>query len=98
MPALAASALEALLAEALSFAFDDPAAVLLLRGVAEIGQLADVALSLRGDSPGRPGPSASASGPASARRPAPTAPAPCGRCPPPPPVDDGDPEGRCRSA
>jgi len=35
-----------LLAEALTFAFDDPAAVLLLRGVAEVGQAADVGLSL----------------------------------------------------
>ena len=42
-----------LLAEALTFAFDDPAAVLLLRGVAEIGQLADVGLSLLPSPPER---------------------------------------------
>ncbi len=43
-----------LLAEALTFAFDDPAAVLLLRGVAEIGQLADVGLTLLPAPPERP--------------------------------------------
>jgi DNA-binding LacI/PurR family transcriptional regulator len=43
-----------LLAEALTFAFDDPAAVLLLRGVAEVGQLADVGLSLLPAPPERP--------------------------------------------
>jgi DNA-binding LacI/PurR family transcriptional regulator len=43
-----------LLAEALTFAFEDPAAVLLLRGVAEVGQLADVGLSLLPAPPERP--------------------------------------------
>ncbi len=43
-----------LLAEALAFAFDDPAAVLLLRGVAEVGQLADMGLSLLPAPPERP--------------------------------------------
>jgi DNA-binding LacI/PurR family transcriptional regulator len=47
-------ALGVLLAEALTFAFDDPAAVLLLRGVAEVGQLADVGLSLLPSPPERP--------------------------------------------
>jgi DNA-binding LacI/PurR family transcriptional regulator len=47
-------ALGVVLAEALTFAFDDPAAVLLLRGVAEIGQLADVGLSLLPSPPERP--------------------------------------------
>jgi DNA-binding LacI/PurR family transcriptional regulator len=47
-------ALGVLLAEALTFAFDDPAAVLLLRGVAEIGQRADVGLSLLSAPPERP--------------------------------------------
>jgi DNA-binding LacI/PurR family transcriptional regulator len=47
-------ALGVLLAEALTFAFDDPAAVLLLRGVAEISQLADVGLSLLPSPPERP--------------------------------------------
>ena len=47
-------ALGVLLAEALTFAFDDPAAVLLLRGVAEVGQLADVGLSLLPAPPERP--------------------------------------------
>jgi DNA-binding LacI/PurR family transcriptional regulator len=50
-----------LLAEALTFAFDDPAAVLLLRGVAEIGQLADVGLSLLPSPPERPEGAATAS-------------------------------------
>lgn len=53
-------ALGVLLAEALTFAFDDPAAVLLLRGVAEIGQLADVGLSLLPASPERPAGAATA--------------------------------------
>jgi DNA-binding LacI/PurR family transcriptional regulator len=43
-----------LLAEALIFAFDDPAAIMLLRGMAEVGQLADVGLSLLPASPERP--------------------------------------------
>jgi DNA-binding LacI/PurR family transcriptional regulator len=43
-----------LLAEALPFAFDDPAAVLLLRGVAEAGQLADLGLTLLPTPPERP--------------------------------------------
>jgi DNA-binding LacI/PurR family transcriptional regulator len=47
-------ALGVLLAEALTFAFDDPAAVLLLSGVAEVGQLADVGLSLLPAPPERP--------------------------------------------
>ena len=47
-------ALGVLLAEALTFAFDDPAAVLLLRGVAEVGQLADVGLCLLPAPPERP--------------------------------------------
>jgi DNA-binding LacI/PurR family transcriptional regulator len=49
-----------LLAEALTFAFDDPAAVLLLRGIAEIGQLADIGLSLLPASPERPAGAATA--------------------------------------
>ena len=47
-------ALGVLLAEALAFAFDDPAAVMLLRGVAEAGQLADMGLSLLPAPPERP--------------------------------------------
>jgi DNA-binding LacI/PurR family transcriptional regulator len=47
-------ALGIVVAEALAFAFDDPAAVLLLRGVAETGQLADVSLSLLPAPPERP--------------------------------------------
>jgi DNA-binding LacI/PurR family transcriptional regulator len=43
-----------LVAEALTFAFDDPAAILLLRGVAEIGDLADVGLSLLSAPPEQP--------------------------------------------
>jgi DNA-binding LacI/PurR family transcriptional regulator len=43
-----------LLAEALAFAFDDPAAILLLREVAEAGQLADLGLSLLPAPPERP--------------------------------------------
>jgi DNA-binding LacI/PurR family transcriptional regulator len=43
-----------LLAEALTFAFDDPAAILLLRGVAEASQLADLGLSLLPAPPERP--------------------------------------------
>ena len=39
-------ALGVLFTEALSFAFDDPAAVLLLRGIAQAGELADVGLTL----------------------------------------------------
>jgi DNA-binding LacI/PurR family transcriptional regulator len=43
-----------LLAEALTFAFEDPAAILLLRGVAEAGQLAGLGLSLLATPPERP--------------------------------------------
>ncbi len=43
-----------LLAEALTFAFDDPAAVLLLREIAEASQLADIGLSLLPAPPERP--------------------------------------------
>jgi DNA-binding LacI/PurR family transcriptional regulator len=49
-----------LLAEALTFAFDDPAAVLLLRGAAEIGQQADMGLSLLPAPPERPAGAATA--------------------------------------
>jgi DNA-binding LacI/PurR family transcriptional regulator len=49
-----------LLAEALTFAFDDPAAVMLLRGAAEIGQVADVGLSLLPAPPERPSGAATA--------------------------------------
>ncbi len=47
-------ALGVLLAEALTFAFDDPAAILLLREVANAGQLADMGLSLLPAPPERP--------------------------------------------
>jgi DNA-binding LacI/PurR family transcriptional regulator len=47
-------ALGVLLAEALTFAFDDPAAILLLQEVAKAGQLADMGLSLLPAPPERP--------------------------------------------